>query len=328
MGIESEWIWMDGELVPFAEARVHVLSHTLHYGLGAFEGIRAYEQPDGKAGIWRLREHLERLFDSLKISRLPAPFDIDQIAKACSDVLVANKFSSAYVRPLAFLGMGAMGLGARTNPVHMTVAAWQWGSYLGDEGQEKGVNLRVSSFSRNHPNAALSRAKIVGHYVNSIMARYEATDDGFEEALMLDHHGFVAEGTGENLFVAKGGVVKTPPVANILPGITRKTVIEMLQRDGIEVREQLFGRDALYVADEAFMCGTAAEITPIRSLDRRLIGDGSPGPITRRIQQLYADAVRGRLDWMRHHVTVAEPGPANGDDRRPPKRARAPSPRA
>jgi branched-chain amino acid aminotransferase len=337
MGIESDWIWMDGRMVPFADAQVHVLSHTLHYGLGAFEGIRAYEQPDGKAGIWRLTEHLERLFDSLKISRLQCPFTEAQVARACCDVLVANRFTSAYVRPLAFLGMGAMGLGARTNPVHVVVAAWQWGAYLGDEGQQNGVNLRVSSFSRNHPNAALSRAKIVGHYVNSIMARYEANDDGFEEALMLDHHGFVAEGTGENLFVIKGGVVKTPPVANILPGITRKTVIEMLHREGLEVREQLFGRDALYVADEAFMCGTAAEITPIRSLDRRLIGDGKPGPITRRVQQTYTDAVRGRVDWLRPRITVAEAadadpaadghGAANGTAKTG-RRARATAPRA
>ncbi|MEQ1565582.1 MAG: branched-chain amino acid transaminase [Myxococcota bacterium] len=304
MGIESDFIWMDGALVPFADAKVHVLSHTLHYGLGAFEGIRAYPQPDGRAGIWRLDEHLERLFDSLKISRLESPFTIEQVHEACAQVLAANRFTEAYLRPIAFLGMGAMGLGARNNPVHVVVAAWKWGAYLGDDGMNHGVKLRVSSFSRNHPNAALSRAKIVGHYVNSIMARYEANDDGFQEALMLDHHGFVAEGTGENLFVVKGGVVKTPPVANILPGITRKTVIEMLEREGYQVREQLFGRDALYVADEAFMCGTAAEITPIASLDRRVIGTGTPGPLTRRIQQQYADGVRGRIDWLRDRITV------------------------
>lgn len=305
MGIESEWIWMDGELVPFADAKVHVLSHTLHYGLGAFEGIRAYEQPDGRAGIWRLDEHLERLFDSLKMARLVTTWTREQVREACVAVMVANKFTEAYLRPLAFLGMGAMGLGARTNPLHMVVAAWQWGAYLGDEGLTNGVRLRTSSFSRNHPNAALSRAKIVGHYVNSIMARYEATDDGFEEALMLDHHGFVAEGTGENVFVIKGDVVKTPPVANILPGITRKTVIEILERDGYTVREQLFGRDAFYVADEAFMCGTAAEITPIHSLDRRVVGDGRPGAVTRKIQETYHEAVRGRIDWLRPRITPA-----------------------
>jgi branched-chain amino acid aminotransferase len=303
MGIDSEWIWMDGKLVPFREATVHVLAHTLHYGLGAFEGIRAYEQPDGRAGVWRLDEHLERLFDSLKMARLQCPYPRDEIKQACLDVLVANRFTEAYVRPLAFLGMGAMGLGARSNPVQVVVAAWKWGAYLGEEALRNGSRLRTSSFSRNHPNAALSRAKIVGHYVNSIMARYEANDDGFDEALMLDHHGFVSEGTGENVFVVKGGVVKTPPVANILPGITRRTVMEILAHEGIEVREQLFGRDAFYVAEEAFMCGTAAEITPIHSLDRRVIG--TPGPVTRKVQQVYADAVRGKVDWLRSGITVA-----------------------
>lgn len=305
MGIESEWIWMDGKLVPFAEANVHVLSHTLHYGLGAFEGIRAYAQPDGRPGVWRLDEHLDRLFDSLKMARLTSPVSKADLHAACLQVLVANKFSEAYVRPLAFMGMGAMGLGARNNPIHVVVAAWKWGAYLGEEALQNGSRLRTSSFSRNHPNAALSRAKIVGHYVNSIMARYEATDDGFDEALMLDHLGFVAEGTGENVFVVKGNVVKSPPVANILPGITRRTVKEILAHEGFEVREQLFGRDAFYVADEAFMCGTAAEITPIHSLDRRIVGDGKPGPVTRRVMQVYADAVHGRVDWLRHHVTVA-----------------------
>jgi branched-chain amino acid aminotransferase len=307
--IESDWIWMDGEMVPFAEAKVHVLTHTLHYGLGAFEGIRAYQQPDGRAGVWRLDEHLVRLFDSLKMARLTSPFTHEQIREACLQVLVANRFTEAYVRPLAFIGHGAMGLGARTNPVHVVVAAWLWGAYMGEEGLRSGVRLRTSSFSRNHPNAALSRAKIVGHYVNSIMARYEANDDGFEEGLLLDHHGFVAEGTGENVFVIKGDMIKTPPVANILPGITRKTVIEMLEREGYRVREQLFGRDAFYVADEAFMCGTAAEITPIQSLDRRVIGDGQPGPVTRKVQQMYADGVRGRIDWLRPCITPAGPPP-------------------
>ena len=304
MGIESDVIWMDGELVPFADAKVHVLAHTLHYGLGAFEGIRAYEQPDGRAGIFRLRQHIERLVDSIHMARLPSEWSIEQIEAACVEVLRANHFTSAYLRPLAFLGMGAMGLGARTNPLHLVVAAWQWGAYLGEEGLERGVRLRTSSFTRNHPNAALSRAKIVGHYVNSIMARYEANDDGFDEALMLDQNGMVAEGTGENVFVIKDGLVKTPPVANILPGITRRTIIELLRSEGYEVREQLFGRDAFYVADEAFMCGTAAEVTPIRELDRRQVGEGRRGPITARIQQLYSDAVRGKLPAMAEDITL------------------------
>jgi branched-chain amino acid aminotransferase len=306
MGIESDFIWMDGEMVPFAKAQVHVLSHTLHYGLGAFEGIRAYEQPDGRAGIWRLREHLDRLFDSLKMAQVKLDWNLDQLEHACIDVLRKNRFSEAYIRPLAFVGMGAMGLGARTNPVHMVVAAWKWGAYMGEEGLRDGVRLRTSSFSRNHPNAALSRAKIIGHYVNSIVARYEANDDGFQEALMLDHHGFVAEATGENVFVVKEGHIKTPPVANILPGITRKTVMEILTHEGHHCEEKMFARDAFYVAHEAFMCGTAAEITPIQSLDRRLIGDGKPGPITRKVQKIYSEGVRGRVDWLRNRITLVE----------------------
>ncbi len=304
MGIESDWIWVDGDWVPFEDAKVHVLSHTLHYGLGAFEGIRAYEQPDGRPGIWRLPEHLDRLFDSVRMARLPLSCTQEEVGAACLEVLSRNGFSSAYIRPLAFLGVGAMGLGARSNPLHMVVSAWKWGAYLGEDGVNQGVKLKTSSFVRNHPNAALSRAKIVGHYVNSIMARYEANDDGFDEALMLDQNGYVAEGTGENVFVIKGNIIKTPPVANILPGITRKTMFEMLEHEGFTVQEQMFGRDAFYVADEAFMCGTAAEVTPIASLDRRLVGEGRPGPITKRLQALYADAVRGKVDWMQQHITT------------------------
>jgi len=305
LGIESKFIWWDGEMIPFESATTHVLSHTLHYGLGAFEGIRAYRQANGRAGIWRLEEHLDRLIDSMRMIRMPMPFDTAQLAVACKEVLLVNEFDEAYLRPLAFLGSGQMGLGARNNPLHVVVCAWQWGAYMGDEGMKQGVQLKTSSFSRNHPNAAMSRAKVVGHYVNSIIARYEANDDGYDEALMLDHHGFVAEGTGENVFVIKNGVIKTPPVANILPGITRRSVIEILDHEGFEVKEQLFGRDAFYVADEAFMCGTAAEITPIAGLDRRVIGTGSPGPITKRVQDIYLAAVRGEVDWLAHHVTQA-----------------------
>lgn len=303
MGIESEWIWMDGEWVAFEDARVHVLSHTLHYGLGAFEGIRAYTQPDGRAGIWRLDEHLQRLLHSLSMAHLPCPWSLEDLREACLHTLDRNGFTSAYLRPLAFLGAGAMGLGARGNPLHVVVAAWEWGAYLGEEGLEKGVRLRTSSFQRNHPNAALSRAKIVGHYVNSILARYEANDDGFDEALMLDGRGFVAEGTGENVFVVHDGVVITPEPVNILPGITRASVLEILRHESIEVREQSLTRDAFYTADEAFMCGTAAEVTPIASLDRRTIGGGSPGPVTRRVQELYTRGVRGQVDWLTHHIT-------------------------
>lgn len=302
MGIESEHIWFDGRLVPFAEARVHVLSHTLHYGLGGFEGIRAYAQDDGAHGIWRLGDHLVRLEHTMRMLRTPLPFDLPTLHRAHHDVLRSNGMAEAYLRPLAFLGMGAMGLGARGNPVHVVVAAWRWGAYMGEEGLARGIRLKTSTFQRNHPNAALPRAKVVGHYVNSILARYEANDDGYDEALLLDGQGLVAEGTGENVFVVAQGVVRTPPLVNVLPGITRQSVVDLLALDGIPVVECSLGRDALYAADEVFLTGTAAEITPVAELDRRTIGVGRPGPVTTRLQARYRDAVRGRIAEMRHHV--------------------------
>jgi branched-chain amino acid aminotransferase len=304
MAIDAKWIWYDGELVPFDQATTHVLSHTLHYGLGAFEGIRAYPQPDGRPGVWRLEEHLERMFDTLKMLEITHRWTRAQIREACLDVLDANELPEAYIRPLAFLGHGALGLGARSNPVHFVVAAWKWGAYLGDEAVRNGVKVKMSTFTRHHPNAAMQRAKVVGHYVNSIMARYEANADGYDEAIMLDHHGFVAEGTGENVFVVKDGKIKTPPVANILPGITRRSIIELLDREGMSVEESWFGRDAFYVADEAFMVGTAAEVTPIHSVDRKVVGKGEPGVITRRLQELYGAAVRGRLPGFEKLITA------------------------
>mgnify|MGYP000032076139 CR=1 FL=1 len=296
MGIESRLIWMDGELIPFADATVHVLSHTLHYGLGVFEGIRAYKQPNGRPGVFRLDEHLERLIDSARMCHIDVPYSFDELKQACLDTLRANEFESAYIRPLIFLGSGQMGLGARDNKVHVTIATWEWGAYLGSEGLEKGVRVACSSFSRHHVNANLQRAKVVGHYVNSILARYEANDNGFDEAIMLDTHGLVAEGTGENIFVVRRGTVYTPPVINILGGITRDTVIKILRHEGIDIREQQFGRDGLYVADEMFMVGTAAEVTPIRSVDRREIG--APGEITRKVQEIYLRGVKGEVPWM------------------------------
>ena len=305
MGIESQWIWMDGELVPFENATTHVLSHTLHYGLGAFEGIRAYIQPDGRAGVWRLDEHLQRLVHSASVLRVSMPYGVEQLRAACLEVLRANDFTAAYLRPLMFLGSGEMGLGARSNKVHVVVAAWKWGAYLGEEGLRNGVHLRTSSFTRNHPNAALPRAKVVGHYVNSILARYEANEDGYDEGLMLDHTGMVAEGTGENIFIVDGSTLRTPPPTNILPGFTRETIFEIVEHaPDLTLLEQPFGRDALYTADEAFMVGTAAEVTPIAHLDRRQIGRGTRGPVTERIQSVYRDAVRGKVDWMKHHITT------------------------
>ena len=303
MGIESRVIWMDGEFIPFDQAQVHLLSHTLHYGLGVFEGIRAYEQTDGRGGVFKLDEHVRRLVDSAKMCRIDLPYTADQIREACLETLKQNDFNEGYIRPIVFLGMGAMGLGARNNPVHVAVATWEWGAYLGDSGLQDGIRAATSSYTRHHVNANLQRAKIIGHYVNSILARYEANDNGYDEAIMLDQMGWVAEGTGENLFVIRDGVVKTPPVINILAGITRRTTIQILEHEGHPVKEMAFGRDALYVADEIFMTGTAAEITPIREVDRRRVGTGKPGELTRMDQDIYLSGVRGEVDWMRKFIT-------------------------
>ena len=302
MGIESKFIWMDGTLVPFEQANVHVLSHTLHYGLGVFEGIRAYRQTGGGGGVFKLDEHIRRLTDSAKMCRMDLPWTHAQIKDACLETLRANDFEEAYIRPIVFFGMGKQGLGARDNPVHLTVAAWDWGRYLGEEGIKNGIRVQTSTFTRHHVNSNLQRAKVIGHYVNSILARYEANENGYDEAIMLDGAGYVAEGTGENLFVARDGVVKTPPVVNILGGITRRTVIDILKHEGVPVHEMHFGRDALYVGDEVFLSGTAAEITPVREVDRRPVGP--PGKITRMVQQIYAAGVRGDVDWLRPYVTA------------------------
>ena len=302
MGIESQYIWMDGKMVPYKDANVHVLAHTLHYGLGVFEGIRSYQQPGGGGGVFKLDEHLRRLYDSARMCRMKMPVPIDELREACLETLRVNRFEEAYIRPIAFLGSGAMGLGARTNQVHVAVATWAWGAYLGEEGLVNGIRAATSSYTRHHVNANLQRAKIIGHYVNSILARYEANDNGFDEAIMLDNLGYVAEGTGENLFVARDGVVKTPPTVNILAGITRRTAMDILKREGIQVHEMPFGRDALYIAEELFMTGTAAEITPVREVDR--IEIGQPGPITKRVQQIYSEGVRGQVDWLRPYITT------------------------
>jgi branched-chain amino acid aminotransferase len=302
MGIESRFIWMDGKLVPFDQANVHVLSHTLHYGLGVFEGIRAYRQNGGGGGVFKLDEHIRRLTDSAKMCRMDLPWTHQQIRQACLDTLKSNEFEEAYIRPIIYFGMGKMGLGARDNPVHLTVAAWDWGRYLGEEGIKNGIRVQTSTFTRHHVNSNLQRAKVIGHYVNSILARYEANENGYDEAIMLDGAGYVAEGTGENLFVARDGVVKTPPVVNILGGITRRTVIDILKHESVPIHEMHFGRDALYVGDEVFLSGTAAEITPVREVDRRPVGQ--PGKITRMVQQVYAAGVRGEIDWLRPFVTT------------------------
>jgi len=299
---KGSWIWMDGSFVPWDEAKVHVLTHTLHYGLGVFEGIRCYATEGGGSAIFRLDAHNRRLFDSARILGIRVPFGVDELADACVEAVRRNGFEECYLRPLVFLGDGEMGLAA-DNPVRVSVAVWPWGAYLGEAGATKGITVKTSSFSRFHSNTLMSKAKSVGNYVNSILASHEARHAGYEEALLLDTEGFVAEGGGENIFVVRDGVVKTPGTHSILPGITRATVATLLGEMGIEMREERVTRDEIYVADEAFFTGTAAEIAPIRELDNRAIGDGQPGEITRKIQARYADVVHGRDDAHRAWLT-------------------------
>ena len=284
---------MDGGLVPYDEANVHVLTHSLHYGLGVFEGMRCYRGENGRSAMFRAPEHIRRLFDSAHICEIRIPFAQEEILKACADVIRVNHLEDCYIRPLVFFGEGEMGLGARGNKTRVAIAAWPWGAYLGEDGVTKGVRLKTSSFVRFHHNSLLPNAKATGHYVNSILAAYEARRCGYDEALLLDVQGYVAEGSGENLFVIRDGVVKSPPITSSLPGITRQSVIKILKDEGIAFVEQLFPRDALYIADEAFMTGTAAEVTPVRELDDRQIGDGKPGPITRKVQEIFNRALRG-----------------------------------
>jgi branched-chain amino acid aminotransferase len=292
--IRSEKIWLDGEMVAYEQAQVHVLTHSLHYGLAVFEGIRCYEGDDGRSAIFRAKEHIRRLLESAHIVEMPVPYSGEELVKACADVIRVNRFAECYLRPIAFYGEGEMGLAARGNKTRVAVAAWPWGAYLGQETIEKGARLKTSSFVRFHHNSMMPAAKVSGHYVNSILAGYEARRSGYDEALLLDTEGFVAEGSGENVFVIRDGVVRTPPLTSILGGITRESVIRILADLGMPVVEQLFPRDALYIADEAFMTGTAAEVTPVCELDDRKIGAGKPGPITLKVRSVFEAALHGR----------------------------------
>lgn len=289
----TEFIWLDGAFVPWDEARVHVLTHTLHYGFGVFEGVRCYEGADGRASIFRLQEHTDRLFASAHIIGMEIPFTREQINAGCLEAVSRNGLKSCYIRPLAFLGDGEMGLAAVTNPVRVAIIVWPWGSYLGDEGVRNGIRVKTSSFQRFSVNALMSKAKVVGHYVNSILAAVEARRAGYDEALMLDVDGFVAECSGENIFIVRNGRVKTTPLTSVLPGITRDTAMTLLQEQGVTCVEDRFSRDEIYIADEAFLTGTAAEITPIRELDDRRIGTGKPGPVTQALQKAYSRVIRG-----------------------------------
>ncbi|MEM7358461.1 MAG: branched-chain amino acid transaminase [Pseudomonadota bacterium] len=296
------FIWMDGEFVDWREAKVHVLTHTLHYGVGVFEGVRAYPTEKGPA-IFRLERHTDRLLQSAKIMGMKIPFSADEINAAQIEIMKRNKLKSGYLRPMAFYGSEAMGLHAKGLKVHLSIAAWEWGVYLGDGALENGIRVKTSSYSRHHVNSTMAKSKTNGHYTNSIMALQEAENAGYDEALMLDTSGYVAEGSGENIFIVRRGKVYTPSLTSALEGITRDSVAEILRDDmGLEIVEKQITRDEVYTADEAFFTGTAAEVTPIRELDDREIGSGTAGPVTKEIQKRYFDAVSGRdesrLDWL------------------------------
>ncbi|HFC8843639.1 MAG: branched-chain amino acid transaminase [Neisseria sp.] len=294
-------IWFNGELVEWRSATTHVLTHTLHYGMGVFEGVRAYETPDGPA-IFRLQDHTKRLFNSAKIVGMQLPFTEEQINRAHIDVVKANNLASCYFRPMAYYGSGKLGVAPKQDDVQVILAAWAWGAYLGEEGMRKGIRVRVSSFTRHHPNVTMIKAKANGNYMNSIMANTEATRDGYDEAILLDAQGYVAEGSGENIFTVRDGVLYTPALDVALDGITRRSVIAIASEMGLKVVEKRLTRDELYVADEVFFTGTAAEVTPIREIDGRQIGIGERGPITAEIQQRYFDIVQGKnpkyRDWL------------------------------
>jgi branched-chain amino acid aminotransferase len=294
-------IWLDGELVPWREAKVHVLTHTLHYGTGVFEGVRAYHAEQGTA-IFRLEDHTDRLFRSAHILGMDIPFDKDTLNEAHKTIVHDNKLDSAYLRPMCFYGSEGIGLRADNLKVHVMIAGWEWGAYLGADALEKGIRIRTSSYMRHHVNVTMCKAKANGNYMNSTMALQEALRDGYDEALLLDVDGFVAEGSGENIFIVRNGIIFTPDLTSALEGITRETIMTLADEFGYEVREKRITRDEVYVADEAFFTGTAAEVTPIRELDGRLIGSGTRGPITEKLQSKYFDLVHGRvaehMDWL------------------------------
>ena len=297
MGLEDldGYIWMDGEYVPWGEAKVHVLTHTIHYGLGVFEGVRAYKTETGTA-IFRLREHTRRLFNSAHILGMKLPYDEDTLNEVQCEIIRKNALESAYVRPLVYYGAEGLGLHATNLSVHVAVAAWEWGAYLGAENLERGIRVRTSSYNRHHVNAAMSKAKANGQYINSILALSEALADGYDEALLLDTEGYVAEGSGENFFMVHDGIIITPELTSALAGITRNTVVTLAENQGLKVREKSITRDEVYIADECFFTGTAAEVTPIREVDNRTIAGGTRGPITESLQSRYFDLVYGRLN--------------------------------
>ncbi len=299
----TSFIWMDGQLVPWEEAKVHVLTHSLHYGLGVFEGIRCYKGDEGTA-IFRLEEHTERLFRSAKVVQMDIPFSHKEVSDAIVETVRVNKLAEGYIRPLAYIGYGEMGLYAKDANIQLSLAVWPWGTYLGEEGLRSGIKVSVSSFARHHVNISLTRAKVTGYYVNSQLAKREAKEAGFDEAILLDTEGFVAEGPGENIFIVRKGVLKTTPMSSsILEGITRETILQLAEEHNIKVCEERFTRDDLYLADEAFFTGTAAEVTPIREVDGRVIGSGKRGPITTQLQEAFFNIVRGKSKIHKNWLT-------------------------
>lgn len=303
MSDRDGWIWMDGQFVAWRDAQIHVLTHTLHYGMGVFEGIRAYETPTGSA-IFRLAEHTQRFLNSAKIFQMKVGFDAATLAEATKEVVRRNDLKSCYIRPIAWIGSEKLGISASTNTIHVAIAAWPWGAYLGEDGLNKGIRVKTSSFSRHHVNVSLVRAKACGYYINSILAHQEVASMGYDEALLLDTDGYASEGSGENLFVIRNGKLYTPDLASCLDGITRDAVLTMAKDLGIEVIEKRITRDEIYCADEAFFTGTAAEVTPIRELDDRVIGNGGRGPITKKIQDLFFDVVSGKAPAYSHWLAT------------------------
>ena len=303
----AKFIWFDGKMLPSEQAQVHVLTHALHYGSAVFEGIRAYACANGTSAVFRLEDHCKRLINSAKIMRLEVPFTPDQLVTACIETLKANELPEGYVRPLSFVGHGEMGVYPGHNPVQTIIAAWAWGAYLGAEALEKGIRVKTSSFARSHVNTSMSKSKAAGNYINSILAKVEAKEDGYDEAVMLDTNGYVSEATGENIFIVRDGVIKTTPWTSILGGLTRDSVMKLARDLGYTVEEQQFTRDEFYIADEAFFTGTAAEITPIRELDHRQIGVGHAGPVTKHLQKEYFAIVKGenpKYEGWLHRFTI------------------------
>jgi branched-chain amino acid aminotransferase len=301
MADRDGFIWYDGKLVPWRDATTHVLTHSLHYGLAVFEGVRAYKTVTGTA-IFRLKEHTDRLFNSAHIYMMRIPYDRETLMEAQKEVVRANELESCYIRPIAFYGSEKMGVSPKGAKVHVAIAAWPWGAYLGTEGLEKGIRVKTASYARHHVNVTMPRAKVATTYANSILANVEATSDGYDEALLLDTEGFVAEGAGENLFIVRDGVIYEPEIASALTGITRSSVIVLATELGYQVISKRLTRDDVYIADEAFFTGTAAEVTPIRELDNRVIGQGHRGPVTGKLQSLFFDVVNGKVpahaDWL------------------------------